>query len=273
MNKENKDQILEKEGNLFMMGITSILLLIITAFLIGTTLEIQKKFSFKFAENTIFVESKGIEEYSIDKLKDKITFMLSASYKMELELFLEKIIDLKEIKKVKPKLIDFVMDEKLLNQNIKILNITKVYGKTKELKGNRKLLTETNAKYKVSLEVNKLTTTKDTKYITVDLIVNSLQQIVDFKYYINDNLKEFYEAIKISKVLNLKTLPNYISNKLKNKISVRNLFIKPSGTPYKLNKVEYTRNQIRILVNIDNKKYALIYSKGKIINVIKIREK
>ena len=271
MKKDNN--IVEKENNLFMMFITSLLLFSISIGLSYFTFEIHKKFTFKFPKQTVFIDTEGIQEYTIAKLRDKLNFVFSANTRLELQLFLEKIVLLKNKDIIINNFKTFFENHKLLGKNIEILQITKIYGKSKEIKGNKKITLDTNSKYRIYIRTRDFEETQDYEYFTIDLIINPFLKIIDFKYYKNDNLKEFYKSLKLSEQLTLRNLPNFINQRTKNKIAVRNLFIKPTGTEFKVLEVVYTKAQIRIIVSIDYKKYSLIYKKGEIVNVIKLKNK
>jgi len=275
MNQKNlEEEQKSKESKIFIMFLSSLLLLVMSIGIIYSSLLVKEKFTFKFADNVIFIETKGAEIYNIDLLRDKLSFLFLGKDKTELDLFIEKIVEDKSIEDTRNTIKEMYSNESLFKKEIIIIDIVKIYGSNMKIKGNKKVYQQTNGKYKVSLLL-KNTEKQEVKkrYLTMFVVVNAEQKISSISYSKNENLKEFYEAINFSKFLSLENLGNLIQLKLKNKILIRNILIKPLGTTFIVHKTVYENGQIQILVNIDNKEYALIYKKGEIINVIKLFKK
>jgi len=263
MKKEDKSHL---ETKLMMMLATSILLIVIATTVVVTTLSIKNAYTFKFPEITLYVKAKGSQQYDLDKLYDNMNMLLQSTSKNEIKKVSEKILYHKEYNKLMPKIVEFFEKESFEEKtNIEILNITKIYGSTKKLKGNNDMYDKTASKYRVSLKLERFT---KSKYITITIILNPSFKITQFIYEDNEQLKEFYEAENLSKILTIKSLSEYLTPKLKNKILIRNILVKPTTTKFKIGKVIYVKEQNQIHTIIDNKKYIMVYKKGEIIDVI-----
>jgi len=267
MNNDNNKQDTNK---IFMMLPSSILLFVFSFSILLFSFKVYDYFSFSFPKKMFFVNTKGIEDYSIDILKDKLTFILSAKTNKELDVFIPKVSNEKNIFQLEEGFKTFFNNERLFLKDFEIKNITKIYGSFKEIHGNRKIYDETSSKYRISIVFTNLKDRNDKVYYTINIVTDTNQKIYEFDYYLNENLKDFYEAVDLSEYLTLQNLYQYLDIKSKNKIFIRNLILKPAGTEFHVLNVVYTKSQNRIIVSIDHKKYALIYKKGEIINVIKI---
>lgn len=267
-----KDIIKEKEKLVMIMLSMAVFFIIFTAIVIWSINALEKNINFRFAENTMYIPSKGDETYDIDKIYDKFSVLFNSTSEIEVKKISSNIIFHNNYEKVYPELLKFIQKENFFNvRNVELINIIKNYGSLKKIEGNKEFYANTNAEYEITIKQE--FEEGDSKFIDMTVTVSPDLKILNFKYVINENLKEYYKALDLSKELNLANISAYMTSNLRQKILVRNLMIKPKNSKFEIERVLYTKNQNQIIINIDNQSYIFVYSKGEIINAFKSNEK